>query len=218
MTSAFYRKAVGAFVVTDVTQPNGFETATLWKKDLDMKLRMHDDSLVPSVLLINKVCVCVWECDMAPIALNLIAYVCFQWMNCSAYAQCDGEAEDGKRSNTELNPVKVDHYCRQHKFSGWFDTSAKNDINIEEAVQFLVGKVSQSSPVKRSSVDDGFRIKVWWDVQVLASETNETQVAISNDDLPNISLTSKVNRNKKASCCWLNSIYVLIDIRRPTRR
>lgn len=143
MTSAFYRKAVGAFVVTDVTQPNGFETATLWKKDLDMKLRMHDDSLVPSVLLINK---------------------------------CDGEAEDGKRSNTELNPVKVDHYCRQHKFSGWFDTSAKNDINIEEAVQFLVGKV-------------------------LASETNETQVAISNDDLPNISLTSKVNRNKKASCC-----------------
>lgn len=55
MTSAFYRKAVGAFVVTDVTQPNGFEAATLWKKDLDTKLRMHDDSLVPSVLLINKV-------------------------------------------------------------------------------------------------------------------------------------------------------------------
>lgn len=55
MTSAFYRKAVGAFVVTDVTQPNGFEAATLWKRDLDTKLRMHDDSLVPSVLLINKV-------------------------------------------------------------------------------------------------------------------------------------------------------------------
>lgn len=55
MTSAFYRKAVGAFVVTDVTQPNGFEAATLWKKDLDMKLRMHDDSLLPCVLLINKV-------------------------------------------------------------------------------------------------------------------------------------------------------------------
>ena len=55
MTSAFYRRAVGAFVVMDVTQPNGFQAATLWKKDLDTKLRMHDDSLVPSVLLINKV-------------------------------------------------------------------------------------------------------------------------------------------------------------------
>lgn len=55
MTSAFYRKAVGAFVVMDVTQPNGFQAATLWKKDLDTKLRMHDDSFVPSVLLINKV-------------------------------------------------------------------------------------------------------------------------------------------------------------------
>lgn len=55
MTSAFYRKAVGAFVVTDVTQPNGFQAASLWKKDLDQKLRMHDDTLVPCVLLINKV-------------------------------------------------------------------------------------------------------------------------------------------------------------------
>ncbi|XP_057369389.1 eukaryotic translation initiation factor 2-alpha kinase 3-like [Daphnia carinata] len=128
MTSAFYRKAVGAFVVTDVTQPNGFEAATLWKKDLDTKLRMHDDSLVPSVLLINK---------------------------------CDGETENGNLPNKEVDTVKVDRYCRQHKFSGWFDTSAKNDINIEEAVQFLVGKV-------------------------LASETNETQVT-SHDDSLNIS-------------------------------
>lgn len=55
MTSAFYRKAVGAFIVTDVTQINGFQAATSWKKDLDVKLRMHDDSLLPSVLLINKV-------------------------------------------------------------------------------------------------------------------------------------------------------------------
>lgn len=55
MTSAFYRKAVGAFVVTDVNQPDGLQAATLWKKDLDLKLRMHDDSLIPCVLLINKV-------------------------------------------------------------------------------------------------------------------------------------------------------------------
>lgn len=55
MTSAFYRKAVGAFVVMDVRQPNGFQAAILWKKDLDLKLRMHDDSLLPAVLLINKV-------------------------------------------------------------------------------------------------------------------------------------------------------------------
>lgn len=64
MTSAFYRKAFGAFVVMDVTQPNGFQAATLWKKDLDTKLRMHDDSLVPSVLLINKVIVCLQKVSL----------------------------------------------------------------------------------------------------------------------------------------------------------
>jgi Ras-related protein Rab-32 len=40
-----------------------------------------------------------------------------------------------------LDPAQVDRFCRHQKFSGWFDTSAKNDINIDEAIQFLVGKV-----------------------------------------------------------------------------
>ena len=56
--------------------------------------------------------------------------------------KCDGTIEDEKHSSNELDPAQVDRYCRHHKFSGWFDTSAKNDINIEESVQFLVGKVS----------------------------------------------------------------------------
>lgn len=52
---------------------------------------------------------------------------------------------DGQNQpSSELNPAEVDRYCRSHQFSGWFDTSAKDDINIEEAVQFLVGKVSPS--------------------------------------------------------------------------
>jgi hypothetical protein len=55
--------------------------------------------------------------------------------------KCDGTIEDEKHSSNELDPAQVDRYCRHHKFSGWFDTSAKNDINIEESVQFLVGKV-----------------------------------------------------------------------------
>ena len=35
----------------------------------------------------------------------------------------------------------MDRYCRQNKFTGWFDTSALNDININEAVQLLLGKI-----------------------------------------------------------------------------
>ena len=55
--------------------------------------------------------------------------------------KCDGATADRKHSSNELDPAQVDRYCRHQKFSGWFDTSAKDDINIDEAVQFLVGKV-----------------------------------------------------------------------------
>lgn len=40
------------------------------------------------------------------------------------------------------NAHKLDHYCRQHNFIGWFHTSAKDGTNINEAVQFLMAKVS----------------------------------------------------------------------------
>lgn len=55
MTSVFYRRAVGAFVVMDPTQHDAFETSAMWKKDLDAKLQTQDDTALPCVLLISKV-------------------------------------------------------------------------------------------------------------------------------------------------------------------
>lgn len=39
------------------------------------------------------------------------------------------------------NPARMDDYCRERGFSGWFETSAKENINIDEASRFLVNKV-----------------------------------------------------------------------------
>lgn len=39
-------------------------------------------------------------------------------------------------------PSKMDEYCKEKGFAGWFETSAKENINIEEAAKFLVNKVS----------------------------------------------------------------------------
>ena len=33
-------------------------------------------------------------------------------------------------------------YCQQHAFDAWFETSAKENINIEEAARFLIARVS----------------------------------------------------------------------------
>jgi hypothetical protein len=38
----------------------------------------------------------------------------------------------------------MDEYCKERGFTAWFETSAKENINIEEAAKCLVTKVSCS--------------------------------------------------------------------------
>ena len=38
--------------------------------------------------------------------------------------------------------AKLDEYCKDKGFAGWFETSAKDNINIDDAAKFLVGTVS----------------------------------------------------------------------------
>lgn len=39
------------------------------------------------------------------------------------------------------NAEKMDEYVKEHGFAGWFETSAKENINIDEAARALVNKV-----------------------------------------------------------------------------
>ncbi len=40
------------------------------------------------------------------------------------------------------NARKMDEYCRENGFIKWFETSAKENINIETATQFLINEVT----------------------------------------------------------------------------
>jgi Ras-related protein Rab-32 len=44
-------------------------------------------------------------------------------------------------------PAKMDEYCKQNNFAGWFETSAKENTNIEEAAKALVSKVINFIPL-----------------------------------------------------------------------
>ncbi|XP_076361041.1 ras-related protein Rab-32-like isoform X1 [Tachypleus tridentatus] len=103
MTRVYYKEAVGAFIVFDVTRTATFEAVMKWKNDLNNKVHLANGSVVPCVLLANK-------CDMPKVGV----------VN---------------------NPALMDQFCQDNGFIGWFLTSAKNNINIEDAARFLVSKV-----------------------------------------------------------------------------
>lgn len=52
------------------------------------------------------------------------------------YVQCDQS-----KQGIVNTPAKMDDYVKEHGFAGWFETSAKENINIEEAARALVNKV-----------------------------------------------------------------------------
>jgi len=56
MTRVYYKEAVGAIVVFDVTRPTTLESVRKWKNDIDTKVSMPDTGdLIPTVLLANKI-------------------------------------------------------------------------------------------------------------------------------------------------------------------
>lgn len=51
--------------------------------------------------------------------------------------QCDQQKE-----GIVNTPPAMDEFCKEKGFTGWFETSAKENINIEEAARSLVNKVT----------------------------------------------------------------------------
>ncbi|XP_055605911.1 uncharacterized protein LOC129754075 isoform X1 [Uranotaenia lowii] len=103
MTRVYYKEAVGAFIVFDVTRSATFDAVIKWKNDLDAKVQLPDGKQIPCILLANK-------CDQP-------------------------------KQGMVTTPAKLDEYVKEHGFAGWFETSARDNINVEEAAKSLVTKI-----------------------------------------------------------------------------
>ncbi|XP_076013548.1 ras-related protein Rab-32 [Genypterus blacodes] len=99
MSRVYYKEAMGAIVVFNITETSTLEAASEWKQELDSRVCLNSGRPVPAVLLANK-------CDMTGRSKVLVS--------------------------------SLDEFCNVNRFPGWFDTSAKDNINIDEAVAFLV--------------------------------------------------------------------------------
>ncbi|XP_072265389.1 ras-related protein Rab-32 isoform X2 [Pyxicephalus adspersus] len=117
MTRVYYKEAVGAFVVFDVTRASTFDAITKWKSDLDSKVFLPSGGPIPAILLANK-------CDQ-------------------------------KKENSMQSPSQMDHFCKENGFVAWFETSAKDNVNIDDAARCLVENILQNSkdfPVEENDV------------------------------------------------------------------
>ncbi|EDV36346.2 uncharacterized protein Dana_GF12008, isoform E [Drosophila ananassae] len=117
MTRVYYKEAVGAFIVFDVTRSGTFDCVSKWKEDLDSKVQLPDGSPIPCILLANK---------------------------------CDQE-----KQGIITQPEKMDEYVRENGFAGWFETSAKENINIDEAARALVNKILINDKLITADLADG---------------------------------------------------------------
>jgi len=61
MTRVYYKEAVGALIVFDISRESTFEAVQKWKSDLDQKVRLpgHEEEPIPVVLVANKVRRCL---------------------------------------------------------------------------------------------------------------------------------------------------------------
>eukprot|EP01091_Cochliopodium_minus_P006721 TRINITY_DN1671_c0_g1_i1.p1 TRINITY_DN1671_c0_g1~~TRINITY_DN1671_c0_g1_i1.p1 ORF type:complete len:146 (-),score=18.92 TRINITY_DN1671_c0_g1_i1:103-540(-) len=54
ITRVYYKEAVGAFVVFDLTRMETFNVVHKWKRDIDDKVKLQDDSPIPGIKKIFK--------------------------------------------------------------------------------------------------------------------------------------------------------------------
>ncbi|XP_046854433.1 ras-related protein Rab-38-like [Xenia sp. Carnegie-2017] len=103
MTRVYYRGAVGAFVVFDVSRAATFEGVEKWKEDLDSKLLLPTGEPIPAILLCNK-------CDQSSI----------------------------------IKKGKIEKLCHDLGFVSCHETSAKDNVGIDEAIKVLISKILQT--------------------------------------------------------------------------
>lgn len=111
MTRGFYKEALGAFIVFDVTRQSTLNAIERWKLDIDNKIlfRNTEDPL-PTIILANKI--------------DLIV------------PNDNDDDDDWNNVVEQLNKL-----CENNKYVTWIETSAKCNIGIDKAVNTLIKEI-----------------------------------------------------------------------------
>ena len=150
----YYKESFGAVLVFDLTRPETFQSVLKWKREIDSKVspgggggrgwlvrrcHLRDGTAAQPCMLprcsacprtppsrlhlaLCRTCVQVTLPNGKPLPVLLLANKC--------------DLPDHKVDKTSL-----DAFCSEHGFIGWMETSAKENINIEESVTTLINNI-----------------------------------------------------------------------------
>jgi len=141
MTSVYYKYAIAAIIVFDLSRPATFDAVAKWQHDVNSKVMLANNQPIPTLLLANK-------CDMPGVVIDR---------------------------------EQLDKYVDENGFIGWFETSAAQDVNIDDAVKFLIAKIIDVA--KSNTVD---------------RPTDTINLAIADHE------TTFEGKTKKKDCCLLH--------------
>lgn len=125
MTHVYFKQAVAAFVVFDLTRPATLEACVTWKKDIDSKVflgKEENQIPIPTILLGNK---------------------------------SDSDPKDLTITDEEIGRVVKDN-----NFVKFLKTSAKNNINLEEAIYAIREEIFKSPAPSLPPAIDPSRVKI----------------------------------------------------------
>jgi len=101
MTSVYYKYAIAAIIVFDLSRPATFDAITKWRDDVNSKVMLANNEPIPTLLLANK-------CDIPGVVID-----------------------------REM----LDKFVQDNNFIGWFETSAQRNVNIDDAMKYLISKI-----------------------------------------------------------------------------
>ncbi|TDH65327.1 hypothetical protein CCR75_000707 [Bremia lactucae] len=90
LNRVYYKDALGALLVYDMSRPETFDSILKWKKEIDSKVELPNGKPLP--------------CDL----------------------------------KEEIDRDFLEEFSNTNNFTGWFDTSAKENIHIDDAAKALV--------------------------------------------------------------------------------
>ncbi|KAJ7388399.1 rab32, member RAS oncoprotein [Desmophyllum pertusum] len=98
---------------------------------------------------------------------------------------------------------KLNQFCQEHGFIGWFPTSAKEDKNIDESMRLLVqGILSVSGESKKPELGDCIALRgTSLKSSQLTSSESGYMVDFSNKYQTDESYSQAVPRPKQNKCC-----------------